>query len=205
MNQNNQLQVGYYFPTAIGICTDLLDVDQISDLHNLCTDIHQQTGDSINHNWVSGASSPYNTMTTHNIADDSRFDLLNQAVSIKVKEFALHHADAGTYVSDHAWLNIYTGSQYQEPHTHSMPYIYSAVFYIQATDDSGLFVAQAPHVHAQIESNHVGSNLLTDEKRWFQPSTNMLIIFKSSLSHYTTPNRSDSADRMSVAYNFRSI
>lgn len=204
MSSHAHLDVGYFFPTAIGVCVDLLSEDQLLDVQMLCIDIHQTSDHSDNCDWLAGDSSPYNTMNTCNIADDVRFDHLNSAVTSKVAEFALHHADGGTYISDHAWLNIYTGKQYQEPHTHSMPYIYSAVFFPNATADAGLFVAQAPQTHAQIESNHIGSNVLTDQKRWYQPQSNMLIIFKSSLSHYTTPNRSDDARRVSIAYNYRS-
>jgi len=205
MDNHSVLEVGYFFPTAIGVCVDLLAQNELITLQQSSKDIFSKTDNSDNANWLSGNQSPYNTMATHNIATDSKFDCLRVAVDAKVKEFALHHADTGAYTCDHAWLNVYQNNQYQEPHTHSAPYIYSAVFYVKASNDSGLFVAQAPHTHAQIESNHAGSSILTDTKRWYQPQSNMLIVFKSTVSHYTTPNRNDKDTRISVAFNYKSI
>ena len=205
MDNHPSLDVGYFFPTAIGVCVNLVSQDELINLQKSSSNIFASSDNSDNNNWLSGSQSPFNTMATHNIATDSDFDCLRVAVDAKVKEFALHHADTGSYVSDHAWLNVYQAGQYQEPHTHSAPYIYSAVFFITASNESGLFVAQAPYVHAQIESNHAGSNVLTDTKRWYQPQSNMLIIFKSTVSHYTTPNRNDKDTRISVAFNYKSI
>ena len=205
MSNYSSLEVGYFFPTAIGVCVDLLPQNQLIALQQSSQDIFANTDNSENVNWLSGNQSPYNTMATHNIATDNNFACLRVAVDAKVKEFALHHADVGAYECDHAWLNVYKENQYQEAHTHSAPYIYSAVFFVSASNDSGLFVAQAPHLHAQIESNHAGSNILTDTKRWHQPQSNMLIVFKSTVSHYTTPNRNDKDTRISVAFNYKPI
>ena len=205
MSNQSSLDVGYFFPTAIGVCVDLVSQDDLIDLQKSSANIFASSANSNNDNWLSGSQSPFNTMATNNLVNDSNFDSLRFAVDTKVKEFASHHADTGSYISDHGWLNVYQSGQYQEPHTHSAPYIYSAVFFVTASDESGLFVAQAPYVHAQIESNHAGSNILTDTKRWYQPQSNMLIVFKSTVSHYTTPNRSDKDTRISVAFNYKSI
>ena len=202
MNGNSQLQVGYFFPTAIGICVDLLPSEALHDLQLNCRKLRSNTANSENGNWLSNDQSPFNTMTTYNIIDDANFDPLRIAVDSKVKEFALHHADIGDYISDHAWLNVYEANQYQEAHTHSAPYIYSAVFYVEASEGSGLFVAQAPYIHARIESNSAGNNILNDAKRWFEPQPNMLIVFNSTLSHYTTPNH---GNRSSIAFNYKPI
>lgn len=205
MSDRSHLDVGYFFPTAIGLCTDLLPECDLIRLQEASAKLSDCAANSENTNWLSGGQSPYNTMNTHNIVDDNNFSALLHAVGSKVKEFALHHADTGNYVSDHAWLNVYSANQYQEAHTHSAPYIYSAVFFVNASDQSGLFVAQAPYTHAQVESNHAGSNILTDTKRWYQPKTNMLLVFKSTLSHYTTPNRNDDDVRISIAFNFKPV
>lgn len=203
MNNNSTLQIGYFFPTAIGVSIDLLSSEHLDDIQIACNKIYETNINSNNDNWLCGELSPFNTMGTHNISIDKNFETLNNFVSLKVKEFALHHSDAGEYVCEESWMNFYKDGQYQEPHKHSAPNVYSAVYFPLATEDSGFFVAQSPHNHVVIESTLFGPNILTDEKRWYQPQSNMLLIFKSSLSHYVMPNRSKDAKRISIAYNFK--
>jgi len=202
MTSQSQLNVGYFFPTAIGVCDDLLTVDELEAIQQSCNVVQTSIPNSVNSNWLSDTQSPFNTMNTLNIANDQRFELLCISVLNKVKEFALHHADDGMYLCRHAWLNSYQYGQYQEPHSHSFPAIYSAVYYPEATETSGKFVIESPFTVSQNEQNLVGSNLLTDTKRWFQPKTNMLVVFKSSLNHYVLPNKSPNDKRVSIAFNF---
>lgn len=199
MKNNNALQIGYIFPTAIGICIDLLPFDELKKLQQVCENLKETVPNSVN-GWLSGNQSPFNTMTTHNIINDANFNNLNLSVNSKVTEFALHHSDNGNYFCENAWLNVYSENEYQEPHIHSAPCVYSAVFYVDASDEAGLFVVQSPFNHVRIEKNHIGSNILNDSKRWWKPQPNMLIIFKSTLSHYTTPNR---GIRTSIAFNYK--
>jgi len=202
MTNQNQLNVGYFFPTAIGVCDELLTTDELKIVQDSCETIIKTTPNSLNSNWLSEQQSPFNTMQSCNIVTEKDFSVLCSEVSNKVKEFALHHADNGDYVCDHAWLNSYKYGQFQEPHSHSFPAIYSAVYYPEASETSGRFVIERPCNVAQIEQNLVGPNPLTDTKRWFEPKTNMLIVFKSSLNHYVLPNGSADDKRISIAFNF---
>jgi len=199
MKKNNALEIGYFFPTAIGVCNDLLSFDELEKLQQVCKSLQKTVPNSVN-GWLSGAQSPFNTMNTYNIINDTNFNNLNLTVNSKVAEFALHHSDNGNYLCENAWLNIYDENQYQEPHDHSAPCVYSAVFYVNASDKAGLFVVQSPFNHVRVERNHTNSNILTETKRWWKPQSNMLIIFKSTLNHYTTPNH---GSRTSIAFNYK--
>ena len=200
MENNNALQIGYFFPTAIGICNNLLSFDELEKLQQVCKNLKETVSNSVNTHWLSGAQSPFNTINTYNIINDANFNNLNLCVNNKVTEFALHHSDSGNYFCKNAWLNVYGENEYQEPHIHCAPYVYSAVFYVNASDEAGLFVVQSPFNHTQIEENHISPNMLNETKRWWKPQSNMLIIFKSTLNHYTTPNH---GSRTSIAFNYK--
>ena len=71
MDNESSLQVGYFFPTAIGVCRELVSQDELIGLQQASKDVFANSNNSDNANWLSGNQSPYNTMATHNIATDN--------------------------------------------------------------------------------------------------------------------------------------
>ena len=76
MGDQSSFKVGYFFPTAIGVCDELLAVDELDAIQQSCNVVQSSIPNSVNSNWLSDTQSPFNTMNTLNIADDQRFELL---------------------------------------------------------------------------------------------------------------------------------
>lgn len=193
--------VGYYFPTAIAQSDNVLGLDEVRSAVQACHEIRAAHA-SQESMWMSGCDSPYNTFGTTIIFDDARFKPVLSALADAAHMFLATHNDDTPLMCDDAWFNMYECGQYQEPHAHAYPSLVSSICYLQADDTSGRVVFQSPLSQTLIESNFNSQNPLTDTVRWFQPSTNMALVFKSSLSHYVLPSKSQNV-RISVAANFR--
>jgi uncharacterized protein (TIGR02466 family) len=194
------IEIGLYFPTAIGIKKNLLKEEQIEKILKKTYDVQQKNKSSDNL-WLSGKKSPYNTIKNFNIIEHEDFYPLVSSVDNEIKNFAEFHNDYCKYFSNHAWINIYNEENFQEPHSHSYPNMYSAVFYLKTPKDSGKIVFQSPFSQYINESFLNNNNFVNDTYRYFTPEKNMLIVFKSFLNHYVLPGE-NKEERISIAFNY---
>lgn len=194
------MHLEFLFPVAIGIEESLLSEEENAKVIDACYDVYSKTTTSEN-GWLSGSSSPYNTINSYSLLNDDRFSLLIEKISEAVNNFAKVYSDYDDYVCAESWFNIYRGQQFQEPHAHSFPSIFSAVYYPLAPEGSGKIVFQSPHSSVSNEPSLVSDNSLNHTSHWYHPSERSLLVFKSDMRHYVLPSKSD-GDRISVASNF---
>lgn len=195
------LDIGLFFPTAIGVQKDLLNKSEISTMIDKTEVIKNNVATSSNL-WLSGKDSPYNTIDKYDILEDEDFKPLVDAVNLSVKEFAEYHSDHCEYTPANSWVNIYQKNNLQEPHNHSYPCMYSAVYYLKAPKNSGKIVFLSPFTQYVNEQRLIDNgNFLNDTYRYFVPVDNMLVIFKSHLIHYVLPGDNDE-ERISIPFNY---
>lgn len=199
--KENILQIQTYFPTAIGTKNSLIEKEYLSFLKNKIYKIKNEIKNT-NNFWLSAEMSPYNTMTDYNLCDDQDFNFLISLISENIKIFASAHNDYEEYFCKNSWFNVYQSENFQEPHHHSYPCVYSAVFFLSAPEGSGKIVFQSPFTQYVNESKiEHGENYLTNSYVYFTPEENKLLIFKSNLVHYVLPGN-NKEDRISLAFNF---
>lgn len=194
------MEIGLYFPTAIGIKKNLLKNEDLEKILKKTYNIQKKIKSSDN-SWLSKERSPYNTIKNFNIVKHHEFFSLTSNVNNEIKNFAKFHNDNCEYFSNHAWINIYNKENFQEPHYHSYPYMYSAIFYLKAPENSGKVVFQSPFYQYVNESFLDDNNFINDTYRYFMPEENMLIVFKSFLNHYVLPGQNNE-ERISIAFNY---
>jgi uncharacterized protein (TIGR02466 family) len=102
---------------------------------------------------------------------------------------------------DSVWLNVNKPLSSNSPHRHEG--LFSGVYYLNGTKDSGEIVFMSPIDCHELTINpemYEKNNEFNSATWHEEPRAGKLIIFPSWLTHYVKPNLSDS-DRISIAFN----
>jgi uncharacterized protein (TIGR02466 family) len=192
----------FNFSTVIGVKNNFLPQEKNQMVIDKCYELQNLMPLSTHNGWLSQEDSPYNTLKTYNLIFDPSLDFLFDAVNKEVNNFAEYHSDNGKYSCMNAWINIYKGGNFQEPHVHHFPCMYSAVFFPKVPLNSGKIVFGSPFVPVVNESDVFNEeNPLNWANRWILPEENSLVVFKSSLSHFVLPGHNED-DRISIPFNY---
>jgi uncharacterized protein (TIGR02466 family) len=184
------------FPTIVAYETDVFSFEENEKIVSLCYSIKNSIEEKKS-NWLSGHSSPYNTMTSYDLSLDKNFNFFTDKITEKIHEYAKKYNDDNSYICTNSWFNIYKNNNYQEPHSH-YNCSYSAVYFPKAPSGSGDIVFQNPNIYEILPSE----DSLVGTSTWkYTPVEGMLVIFKSNLRHFVL-HGTNIEDRVSIASNY---
>lgn len=194
------METDIIFPTVVGRWHGVFSDEENNIIVDRCYDVYNNIPMS-NVSWLSSSDSPYNTVKTYNIVSDPKMNFFISKIDECVHEYAATvYNDPDRYVCGNAWMNLYKEGNYQEPHIHSN-FTYSVIYFPLAPQNSGQLVFQSP-VPNQISSENITSTNVANSINWiYNPNPNMLLVFKSNLSHFVLPVH-NSDDRISIALNY---
>jgi uncharacterized protein (TIGR02466 family) len=187
-----------WFPTAI-----YQEEKLFSDIENKYWDNYvktiEQTYKSGGDEWEGGTYTTHGT--NYDLIKDPIFAPLVTTVTNHVNAFATLHNSNHHYTPSGAWLNVATGHNFQEMHTHNESMI-SAVYYISAPPGSGKIVFEDPREPDMLPlKNILVRNDLSYIKVGYEAQEGFLVIFRSYLRHMVLSGKNTDR-RISVAFNF---
>ncbi len=187
-----------WFPTTIYQEWDVFNNNQNYIWTEHCLDIQRRFSSG-------GIEWQGETYTTHNspydLLKDEIFQPLVDAVTHHVANYVELHNSFQKYPCEAAWMNIGTGKNFQEMHTHNESTI-SAVYYITAPEGSGQLVFEDPKEPDMLPIKNIPHrNEFSFVKVGYTPRQGSLIIFRSYLRHMVTTGTNETP-RISVAFNF---
>jgi hypothetical protein len=190
-------KIELWFPVAIYLEEDVLSKEENDKLKEHCLSIYDKipTGGS---EWVGGT---YTSHASHNLNDDPECQSLLDKVNYHIHQFARAHNCEETYKNNYSWLNVATGSSWQEFHAHNGN-VFSAVYYVSAPEGSGRIVFEDPKEPDMCPiKTKENRNQLRYSRTGYTPETGTLIIFRSYLRHLVEPG-TNTEPRISIAMNY---
>jgi uncharacterized protein (TIGR02466 family) len=184
------------FPTAIYLEDNVLDTKELKNTVKLCKDIKKITPSE--KAWVSDT---YNTLLTHNIVQDKKFNKIIDKITHHVNVFNKEHLSEYNYKPKSGWFTIYSKTNdYQESHIH-VDNTFSAVLFIQSNKYSSSLYFEKPVEDMLPPKNKSCFNDLTFNNYAIKPIPGRLVIFKSSVRHFVPPSKKNN-ERISLAVNY---
>jgi uncharacterized protein (TIGR02466 family) len=194
------LEIKPLFPSLLTINNNMLTKEENENLISLCYQAKKEYPDRKD-GWMSKDNGPENTYDQHNLVEDSRFDFFTKRVDDNLADLLEFMEDNSKIHCTTAWINIYKQGNFQESHSHSLPSIYSCVFFPKVPPNSGAIVFESPFYFPNFDAHLKKRNIYNSEIFYHEPRENSLIIFRSSLRHFVLPGQNDD-DRISIAFNY---
>jgi uncharacterized protein (TIGR02466 family) len=194
------LEILPLFPSLLIIKKNLLTEEENTKLVELCYNLKKEYP-SRKDGWMSKEKSPNNTYDQHNIAEDQRFIFFTSKVNDSLSNSLEFMEDGSKIHCLTAWANIYQEGNFQESHSHSLPSIYSCVFFPKVPQNSGAIVFESPFYFPNFDAHIIKRNIYNSEIFYHEPIENSLIIFRSNLRHFVLPGKNID-DRISIALNY---
>jgi uncharacterized protein (TIGR02466 family) len=197
IKENMSFQIHTWFPTAIYVAEDIVEHSYNEDLKNFSEEIFGRS-ESGAHTWNCNTK---NTMGSHNVIEDPRFDTLTNSINKHLKTFLEYHNSNHDYGCNDGWLNINYKNSYQEYHCHANS-TFSAVYYIATPPGSGRIIFQNPTEPDMLPvKGIVEENDLTFKQSFYSPQERTLLIFRSNIRHMVEIGTNDEP-RITAAFNF---
>lgn len=134
----------------------------------------------------------------HNLAEFQNFTEVALGAANQVLEF-LKYEYVACYITD-CWANVCRRGEYHRAHIHPNN-VLSGVYYARAPQGCGDIVFDDPRPQAKVLMPNVKElNPLNSHELRVEPTTGMLIVFPSWLTHRVAINRS-AEERISISFN----
>ena len=179
------------------IATDFLKSIDNADLKKYAFEIKKNNKGVVKSNyggWQSDILTAPNQQVTQ-LADEILKRVSNAKQPLGFRE------DTILYLNN-LWVNINPTNSFNRPHLHPGA-IFSGVYYVDCTPDSGKLVLKHPSIAQQysLEENIIENFTEFNASTWsVSPEIGKLVIFPSWVEHYVEPNAS-AEDRISIAFN----
>ena len=189
-----------FFPSAFFYEENILENKELTKLKEYSLKIIKKFPKG-GKNWLANLC---NTFQTYDIINDIKFNNLINIINNKVNYFNSKFGSNFEYKKPlEGWVNIYKKNNYQEFHAHPN-HIYSAVYYVQSEKDvnkRSTITFENPYQSMLPPINIKEYTNLSFETCNFKPAENSLLIFRSHLRHYVSPNKNKN-ERISLAFNY---
>ena len=188
-------KISLIFPTSLYTVENLLTKEENQNISNKVIQLSNQVpnGDTWNCNTI-------NSLGVYDLTNDSTFYKINKLVTEKVNDFARFYKSNHYYQITDSWYNISLPGSFQEGHTHPRS-TFSCVYYPCVPEKSGDLVLYNPDSVSVSMRNLELIDTYNSMSHTISPTEGFLIIFKSSIRHMVTLNKSEMT-RISLSYNF---
>ena len=198
---NESITIDAWYPNFIGNCDypehNLIEKDLVEECLFLSKQVKKGGED-----WISNKT--YNTLNTHNILNNKKFQKLNCWIFNKVAEYSNNLNYQDRYICKEGWFNIYKKYDYQEYHDHGSSSL-SVVYFLKSNPDKSSKIHFKFTNHDNImEPRHNIEFKPTCPTACYIPIPGKLLIFKSIINHCVERHEDDDI-RISLAYNFDRI